>query len=33
VQARTESTQTYHLRDFKLQSDPQDNPRHHHAEH
>ena len=28
VQARTESTQTYHLRDFKLQIDSQDAPRH-----
>ncbi len=27
VQARTESTQTYHLRDFKLQIDSQDAPR------
>jgi hypothetical protein len=32
VQARTESTQTYHLRDFKLQFDTQDAPRHHHEE-
>jgi hypothetical protein len=32
VQARTESTQTYHLRDFKLQSNSQDAPRHHHDE-
>ena len=32
VQARTESTQTYHLRDFKLQIDSQDAPRHHHDE-
>ena len=32
VQARTESTQTYHLRDFKLQSDSQDAPRHHYDE-
>jgi hypothetical protein len=32
VQARTESTQTYHLRDFKLQSDSQDAPRHQHEE-
>src|ERR1700736_4381658 len=32
VQARTESTQTYHPRDFKLQIDSQDAPRHHHAE-
>jgi hypothetical protein len=30
VQARTESTQTYHLRDFKLQTDSQDAPRHQH---
>ena len=29
VQARAESTQTYHLRDFKLQMDSQDAPRHH----
>ena len=29
VQARTESTQTYHLRDFKLQIDSQDAARHH----
>jgi hypothetical protein len=29
VQARAESTQTYHLRDFKLQIDSQDAPRHH----
>jgi RepB DNA-primase N-terminal domain len=29
VQARTESTQTYHLRDFKLQIDSQEAPRHH----
>jgi len=29
VQARTESTQTYHLRDFKLQIDPQEAPRRH----
>src|SRR6202008_2689018 len=28
VQARPESTQTYHLRDFKLQIDSQDAPRH-----
>ena len=28
VQARIESTQTYHLRDFKLQIDSQDAPRH-----
>src|SRR6201981_4073650 len=32
VQARAESTQTYHLRDFKLPSDPQDAPRHHQEE-
>src|SRR5690348_1974647 len=32
VQARTESIQTYHLRDFKLRIDSQDAPRHHHAE-
>jgi hypothetical protein len=32
VKARTESTQTYHLRDFKLQIDSQDGPRHHHEE-
>jgi len=32
VQARTESTQTYHLRDFKLQIDSQEAPRHHHEE-
>jgi hypothetical protein len=32
VQARTESTQTYHLRDFKLYIDSQDAPRHHHQE-
>jgi hypothetical protein len=32
VQACTESTQTYHLRDFKLQSDSQDAPRHHYDE-
>jgi hypothetical protein len=32
VQARTESTRTYHLRDFKLQIDSQDAPRHHHEE-
>src|SRR6266403_5803 len=30
VQARAGSTQTYHLRDFKLQFDSQDAPRHHH---
>lgn len=28
VQARKESTETYHLRDFKLQIDSQDSPRH-----
>jgi len=28
VQARRESTETYHLRDFKLQIDPQESPRH-----
>jgi hypothetical protein len=28
VEARTESTQTYHLRDFKLPIDSQDAPRH-----
>jgi hypothetical protein len=32
VQARTESTQTYHLRDFKLRIDPHDAPRHHREE-
>ena len=32
VRARTESTQTYHLRDFKLQIDSQDGPRHHHQQ-
>ncbi len=32
VQTRTASTQTYHLRDFKLQFDSQDTPRHHHEE-
>src|ERR1700740_1136058 len=32
VHARTESTQTYHLRDFKLQIDSQDAPRHQHQE-
>jgi hypothetical protein len=32
VQARTESTQTYNLRDFKLQIDSQDAPRHQHEE-
>src|SRR4029077_7251525 len=32
VQARAESTQTYHLRDFKLQIDSQDAPRHNHEE-
>jgi hypothetical protein len=31
VQARIESNQTYHLRDFKLQIDSQDAPRHHHV--
>ena len=29
VQVRAESTQTYHFRDFKLQIDSQDAPRHH----
>jgi hypothetical protein len=29
VQARKESTETYHLRDFKLQIDPQESPHHH----
>src|SRR5215472_17437719 len=29
VEARAESTQTYHLRDFKLEIDSQDAPRHH----
>lgn len=29
VQARRESTETYHLRDFKLQIDSQDSPHHH----
>lgn len=29
VEARTESTQTYHLRDFKLQIDSPEAPRHH----
>jgi hypothetical protein len=28
VQARRESTETYHLRDFKLDIDSQDSPRH-----
>jgi hypothetical protein len=28
VEARRESTDTYHLRDFKLHFDPQDSPRH-----
>ena len=28
VEARRESTETYHLRDFKLQIDTQDSPRH-----
>src|SRR5438445_1886986 len=32
VRARTESTQTYHLRDFKLRFDTQDAPRQHHEE-
>ena len=32
VRARTESTQTYHLRDFKVQFDSQDTPRHHDEE-
>src|SRR6266481_8911794 len=32
VQACTESTQTYHIRDFKLQIDSQDAPRHYHGE-
>jgi hypothetical protein len=32
VQARTESTQTYHLRDFKLRIDSHDAPRHHQEE-
>src|SRR5229473_4371918 len=32
VQARAESTETYHLRDFKLQIDSQDAPRHQHEE-
>ena len=32
VQARADSAQTYHLRDFKLQIDSQDAPRHHHQE-
>jgi len=32
VQVRAESTQTYHLRDFKLQIDSQDAPRHQHEE-
>jgi hypothetical protein len=32
VQARAGSTQTYHLRDFKLQIDSQDAPRHQHEE-
>ena len=32
VQAFTESTLTYQLRDFKLQIDSQDAPRHHHEE-
>ena len=32
VQARVESTQTYHLRDFKVPIDSQDAPRHHNEE-
>jgi hypothetical protein len=32
VRARTQSTQTYHLRDFKVQFDSQDTPRHHDEE-
>jgi hypothetical protein len=32
VQARVESAQTYHLRDFKLQIDSRDAPRHHQEE-
>ena len=32
VQARFESTQTYHLRDFKVPIDSQDAPRHHNEE-
>lgn len=32
VQARAESTQTYHLRDFKLQADSPEAPRHQHQE-
>jgi hypothetical protein len=32
VQAQADSTQTYHLRDFKLEIDSQDAPRHQHAE-
>lgn len=32
VQARTASTRTYHLRDFKLQIDSQDAPRYYHEE-
>src|SRR5438445_83127 len=32
VQAHAESTQTYHLRDFKLQIDSPDAPRHQHEE-
>jgi RepB DNA-primase from phage plasmid len=32
VQVRIESTQTYHLHDFKLQIDSQDAPRHQHEE-
>src|SRR5882672_6547310 len=33
VQVRTESTQTYHLRDFKLRVDLPEAPRHQHQEH
>ena len=32
VRARGESTENYHLRDFKLSIDPQDAPRHHNEE-
>src|SRR6201998_1738447 len=32
VQARAESAQNYHLRDFKLEIDPQNAPRHHQEE-
>lgn len=32
VEARAESSETYHLRDFKLQIDSQDAPRHHQEE-